>query len=262
MSPTGSPTESPTNPEPTPFPTRQSLVTNDSPSTAYVTVTQTLNGISSASFDSTAQGVLTDTVKEILGSYQSVSCYVKNFNDARRLLLSVDLQSDRRLTGSLQVTYEIGVSAQGSGFPDTSQAATSVISTLTAAVQSSAFNTQLAFFANSNGCAAMLSVTSSNTITARDSSNDSSEFGKALGEAAKTVVTTIAVAVVISILFCFAFCYLMMFYVKHERCPRVGLPWNSNKFEQAPVSEPDPNVELTVHSNAVKTTTTDNTNKI
>lgn len=145
---------------PTPTPTT-------SPTPVQLSVVQSLSGVSAANFDTSAQNVFKTAVAQVLSAYgvQSSDVIITSFSNARRILNEIQ---SRILSGALQVSYTVNLVAQSAGFTSSSSAATAVTSTLTAAVQSSTFNTALNAAAVSSGNTQMQSVTSSSTISVSD----------------------------------------------------------------------------------------------
>jgi len=238
---------------PTPYPTNKQIVV-DSQSYYKVSVTQTLNGISKDSFDADAAKSFKYAVATVLASY-SVSDYDVTINSySRRRLYE---HNERELAGSMTISYLIWSGAQKAGYSDTSSAASAVINTLTAAVQSSVFNNAISKEAQDpyHGSSAMIGVTSSNTIDARDSTND---LADSFAEAYRAYVRAVATAVILSLFFFFLCMYITVFYAVHKRCPRPGMPTLkdlnpcSKDFEQASTTDTDA-VEVTVVDKTDKT---------
>lgn len=258
LTPTITPTESPTitpTESPSSFPTRKQIPV-DSQSYVTVEVTQTLIGISSLEADLNTAKVFKSAVARVLASY-SISVYdisIESYKDLRRRLYEYN---ERALANSVEVSYEIFFGAQKAGFSDTSSAASAIISTLTAAVQSSIFNDAIAIEAAAvYGPSVTITVTTGNTITARDASNDFQNSLNDLVEAYRTYQITVAVAVILSIFLFFCFCWCTMFCCFHKRCPRLGRPvlnpfsttdTDDTKFEKASTTDTNA-VEITIVS--------------
>jgi len=181
-----------------------------------------LYGISSATVDYSAARVFKIAVANVLASYSVTKddITINSYSDSRRRLYEYN---ERLLTNSLQVSYTIYFGAQKAGFTDTSSAASAIIGTLKAAVQSSVFNNALATAAAdpNYGSSVMLSVTSSSTITATDATTDSNQAYEAYRA---YQIKVAAIAVILTIFFFCISIYITVFYAVHKRCPRPGRP--------------------------------------
>ena len=133
------------------------------------------------------QSVFKTAVAKVLSAYavKPSDVTITSYSNGRRMLH--DENQSRILTGQLQVSYIINFITLSGDCTSSSSAAAAANSTLTAAVQSSIFNSALNAAATSAGITLMVSVTTSPTIIIIDTSpcdsKPSIDEGAAIGGA-------------------------------------------------------------------------------